>query len=238
MLNSGIWPAFFIFPVLVFMAVKISSRILSRKKWDKYLKHWRKLTAKYQYEDDHLAGILTSNNPQLLEKPLPASEPDIYDYGAAKLLICEHDMQVDWLVMNRFHTENGVVIISENFYPHYLKEQVQELIKTNPNLEIYALHNTGHLGESMISRLRNPINDWELLESDIIDLGLSSEHLSKTKLNKKIIEQYNGNFPAHGITYHQFHPLLKHCLIHGLTFAATYAALNANSEIGVSGDFG
>lgn len=235
-MDLGITPIFFIFPPLLFMAIRICGNTLSRKKWAKYLKHWRKLNKKYQYENDYLSGMLT--NPQLLAEPKNYSEPDIYNYGASKLLICEHNIQVDWLVMNKFHAENGVVIISENFYPHYLKDRVQELIKTNPELGIHALHNAGFTGEQMISRLRNPLNDWSLGGHEIIDLGISMEHLSKTKINNKIIAQYDSNFPAHGIAYQLFHPMLNHCLLHGVTFAAAYAALHTHSDAGFSCDFG
>lgn len=242
MMALGIWPAFFVLPILVLMAVKISNSVLSRKKWAKYLRHWQQMTGNDAHKDNHLSAMLTT--PQLLEKPSQANEPDIYDYGAAKLLICEHDIQVDWLVKNGFHAENGIVIISENFYPQYLTEQVQELIKNNPDLDIYTLHNSDSNGESMIGRLQNPLNNWGLGGLEIVDLGLSSEHLLKAKLNKKIIEQYNGDFPVHGIAYHQFHPVLNHCLLHGVTFTAAYATLyssidsGGSSGFGVSGDFG
>ena len=232
----GITPVFLLIPLLVFMAVRVSNKTLSRRKWAKFLNYWRKQCKKFKYEDDQLSGMITS--PQLIEKPQPASEPDIYDYGAAKLLICEHDIQVDWLVMNKFHAENGIVIISENFYPEYLTDKVKELINTNPELEIYALHNAGYHGEKMVSRLRDPLNKWQLGGKEIVDLGVSMEHLAKTKIKDKIIAQYSSNFPAHGIMYHQFSQTLNHCLVTGVTFAAAYAALHSDTSTSVSGDFG
>lgn len=236
LIKSGLTPAFFILPIFIFTAVIMGRKILSRRRWNKFLKHWQKQSAKKKDEPDYLANMLTTR--QLLEKPPSANEPDIYDYGAAKLLICEHDVQVDWLITNKFHTENGVVIISENFYPTYLKQQVKELIDANPDLEIYALHNTGKTGDDMINRLRSPLNEWKLNQQTITDLGLNHEHLLKTKLNKKIIDQFNDKFPPHAIPYHQFNPMLNHCMVNGVAIAAAYTALNANSDSGVSCDFG
>ena len=235
-LDTSFWPALFILPLFIFLSFRSNKKTISRKRWNKFLAHWKKRTALSQSRDHYLAGLL--NTPQLIDKPESQKEPDIYDYGASKLLICEHDIQVDWLIMNNFHTQNGIVIISEKGYPNYLTDQVQQLISNNPELEVYLLHNAGNSGEKMPQRINQPNSLFDLSQHQCLDLGIDHDQLMRSGLKKYIINQYKGNFPAHALNYHNFNRLLVHSITEGTTLGLALTALATDGDSGISCDFG
>lgn len=230
------WFPFVLAPLFIYLSIKYSRKVIKRKQWNKLLKHWNKQAPQRVNQQHTLSGLLST--PQLTEAPTAQSEPDIYDYGASKLLICQHDIQVDWLVMNKFHSQNGIVVIAESGYPHYLTERVTHLIENNPDLEIYLLHNTGQQGENMINRLQSPQSIWNLSQHRCVDLGMTEEQLLKTGLKRHLIQQFKGDFPAHGLHYHGFSQLLTHSITTGVTIAAAIEVFSHDSDSGVSCDFG
>lgn len=234
--DTGMLPAFILFTIFTLLNIYISRKALSRRRWNKYLKRWKTQTILYKHQKDVLAGLISE--PQLIEQPSSTSEQDIYEYGAGKLLICEHDIQVDWLVKNQFHTQNGVVVMAESGYPHYLTDKVKSLIESNPSLEIYLLHNAGKQGESMVSRVTNPTSKWNLSQRSYFDLGLTMDLLRKTGVKKNVIEQYRDNFPVHGLNYHNANRLLSHSITAGVTLGAAMSAFTADGDTGISCDFG
>lgn len=235
-LDTGIAVSFIILPTVFALLFFLGRKGLTKKRWTKHLKRWKKYSSKYQHKNDVLAGLIST--PQLTENPATPAEPDMYDYGASKLIICEQDIQVDWLVMNKFHSQNGVVVIAESGYPHYLTDQVKQLITTNPELEIFLLHNSGANGEAMMNRVKSISSQWNLSQHNCIDLGLSREQITKSGIKKKTIEQYHGDYPAHGLGYHQFSSLLCHSVVNGVALSVAFEVFSANSDSGVSFDFG
>jgi hypothetical protein len=118
--------------------------------------------------------------PRLQEPPPDWPEADIYDYGVSKILIVQQDIYVDYLVLNGFHADASVVIISESGYPHYIFKRVQQLLRENSDLCVYILHDSTTEGQSMRKRIKysEPFN---IREHTIIDLGFSPENVKSLK---------------------------------------------------------
>lgn len=57
-----------------------------------------------------LAKLLEA--PALHAPPAPYREGDIYDYGVERIVIVEHDLLVDLLVMNNQHAEQRALLAS------------------------------------------------------------------------------------------------------------------------------
>jgi len=109
--------------------------------------------------------------PSLERAPGPYREPDIYDYGAERLLIVEHDILVDLFVKNGWHAEQRALVLSERGYPTYLLPHAQRLLAERPDLPVVLLHDATPQGVSMAERLQN--SPWFSLGGrKLIDAGL------------------------------------------------------------------
>ncbi len=102
---------------------------------------------------------LLLREPALREPPPDWDEPDIYDYGALSILVCQHDYLVDWFVRNKLPAELKLVVLSESGYPSYLVPVVTGLLQAHPDLPIYLLYDASSHGQNMASRLsaRGPL---------------------------------------------------------------------------------
>lgn len=68
-------------------------------------------------------------------------EPDIYDYGIKGIIVLDSDCLVDLLVLNHFHKEKGVLVLSCKGYPSYLISIAISIIKCTNNIFIGFMHN-------------------------------------------------------------------------------------------------
>jgi hypothetical protein len=143
-------------------------------------------------DDDTLHGLLERwqaaghklplfiDQPRLLHPPTEGGFPDIYDYGVERLLIVQHDELVDLFVLNQWHTQNKTLVFSENGYPHYLRPQVDQLLREHPALPIAILHDASPEGDTMKDRVRR-LSWLDTRNHRILDLGLFHEDISKIK---------------------------------------------------------
>lgn len=119
-------------------------RRLARRSWDDCLGRW-------EQAGKILPGLL--HGPTLQQPPPNWDEPDIYDYGALGVLVCQHDPLVDWFVLNKLPAELKLVVLSERGYPSYLLPIVTRLLQTHSNLPLYLLHDGSSHGQNMLARL-------------------------------------------------------------------------------------
>jgi len=144
---------------------------LPREKWDKIVATWK--------AREPIPRLL--EEPRLHQPPPDWKEPDIYAYGAERLIICQHDLLVDWLVLNEFHLNERSLVLSESGYPEYLLGPVQELLRAQPDMPIFLLHDGTPLGTAMNERiLKNP--KFEVGSHPIVDLGLYADDVRKLRL--------------------------------------------------------
>lgn len=181
---------------LIFLLVRFIPASLPREKWDKILRVWLAHNTVPHLIKGHPLTKSPEENPSI---------PDLYDYGASRLIICEKDIQVDWLIKNNFHTAHQAVIISEHYYPAYLKPQIEQLIHDNPDLKITLLHNTGTKGEGMKTRI---MKDWGIKAEQVTDAGLSESMLDTLKVRPWIRKNFGDVFPLHALPYQVLQTLL------------------------------
>lgn len=134
------------------------------------------------------------DKPMLFEKPPEWNEQDIHDYGVERVLIVEHELNVDWLVRNNFHSAQRVLVISESGYPNYLLPVVQELLRERSDLPVFLLHDATDAGAQMLSRLRSD-ERFPLDQHPVIDLGLFKNDTSRIKKLSKVNEAYPRGTP-------------------------------------------
>jgi hypothetical protein len=67
-------------------------------------------------------------------------EPDIYDYGAERILVVDDPTVVDLLVENDVHTSARAVVIDRSGYPTAITELARALVRDRPDVPVAMLH--------------------------------------------------------------------------------------------------
>ena len=79
-------------------------------------------------------------SPSLHQVPQGWSEPDIYDYGAEKILIVDRDILVDLFVLNGYHAESSALVLSATGYPSYIAPHAERLLNEQATIPVLFLH--------------------------------------------------------------------------------------------------
>ncbi len=119
-----------------------------------------------------LPGGVIVRPPKREHKP---READLPDYSFDRAVICDRARTVDLLLANNFHFENNCAILSITGYPEGPFETVRAMLKRNPRLEVFALHDATPFGCHMAHRLAiDPA--WFHGQVPVIDVGLRPAH--------------------------------------------------------------
>lgn len=165
---------------------------LSRVKWDRVLRRWEK-------KNGPLEKMVRT--PMLAEPPPEWAEPDIFSYGVVRVLICERDELVDWLVLNRFHVNEQTVVISQSGYPDYLLPRVNDLLRSDNPPEVFLLHDATTKGETLERHLRQS-GRFAMDGATVIDLGLTPQVVPRVRSLRKVRRSMgDGDVPVDAIPY-------------------------------------
>ena len=129
---------------------------------DRWIKDWA-----------HNNGFLTKLLPKPAIKGGPAKvSPDVTQYSFDRLVVCEHASVAQFLIANNFHFEHNCAVLSIDKYPHNLFDTIMEMLRRNPELKVYALHDASPTGIQLTHRLVSD-PDWFLGSNvQIHDLGI------------------------------------------------------------------
>lgn len=104
-------------------------------------------------------------------KPQPPLEKDVADYSFDRAVICDRARTVDLLLANNFHFENNCAILAINGYPQGPFETVRAMLKRNPKLQVYALHDATPAG-CRLAHLLSSDPAWFSGQAKVIEVGL------------------------------------------------------------------
>ena len=113
-------------------------------------------------------------------KERAADPPDLHDYSFDRVVICDRGRTVDLLLANNFHFENNCAVLSIAGYPEQVFEPVRAMLKKNPRLEIFALHDATPFGCRIAQRLATD-PAWFKGQGRVIDVGLRPRHVRKAR---------------------------------------------------------
>lgn len=104
--------------------------------------------------------------------------PDVTAYSFDRALITERANTAAMLVANRFHFENNCAILSfdRRFPGGNRVPAILEMLRRNPNLSVFALHDASAQGMTLASRLREEAWFPNAASARIFDLGLRPRH--------------------------------------------------------------
>ncbi len=116
------------------------------------------------------------------EQNSPASiNPDITAYSFDRLVVCDSANLAQILIANNFHFENNCAILSITGYPQNIFATTMEMLRRNPNLQVYAFHDCSPRGVSLTHNLRTSPQWFADSNIKIIDVGLTPRQIMATK---------------------------------------------------------
>lgn len=111
----------------------------------------------------------------------PAPAADITAFSFDRALVLDHAPLAAMLVANQFHFENNCAVLSADGFPGPRAETILTMLRRNPKLLVFALHDASPDGCRLPQILRQ---DAWFPDSDVrvIDLGLRPSHAQKLGL--------------------------------------------------------
>lgn len=132
---------------------------------------------------------------QELGRAIPdAAEPDLALYSFDRAVLCDRARTVDLLLANNFHFENNCAVLSVDGYPRGVFDTVLGMLRRNPRLRIYALHDCTQQGCSLARKLASD-PEW-FRGQTVVDVGLRPVHARKLP---NLIPAQSVALPALGI---------------------------------------
>ncbi len=115
---------------------------------------------------------------RLLPDPAPDAAPrevpaDVTAFSFDRAVVTQHAEIAAMLVANRFHFENGCAVLSTDGYPFGIAETIKEMLRRNPRVTVFAIHDASAEGSRFAQTLRDPawFPDPAIL---IVDVGLGT----------------------------------------------------------------
>ena len=116
-------------------------------------------------------GLIVRASPRGTPTPRRSFDSDIADYSFDRAVICDRARTADLLIANNFHFENNCAVLSMDGYPEPLFDTVRSMLKRNPKLRVFALHDASPSGCRMAHKLTND-PDWFAGQGKVTDVGL------------------------------------------------------------------
>lgn len=145
--------------------------LFSRSQVQDWLNRWQQINGS-------ILKILPSPNQQ----NTPATvNPDVTAYSFDRLVVCDSTVIAQLLIANNFHFENNCAILSITGYPQSIFDTTMQMLRRNPDLKVYALHDCNPRGIGLVHNLRTSANWFLNSDTMIIDIGLTPRQIIATK---------------------------------------------------------
>jgi hypothetical protein len=144
--------------------------------WERqYLRRFRQV-----HGEPPVAGILPVREAAL--PALPTQVPaDVAAFSFDRAVVTDRWETAQVLVANRFHFEHNCAVLSRDGYPDGIAETVKEMLRRNPRLTVFALHDASPGGCLLPLTLREP--EWFPDPAiRIVDLGLRPGTVRKLRV--------------------------------------------------------
>lgn len=106
--------------------------------------------------------------------------PDVMAYSFDRLVVCDSAAIAQLLIANNFHFENNCAILSITGYPKAIFKTTLEMVRRNPDLKVYALHDCSPQGIQLVHQLQTSPEWFQDNSSVIVDVGLSPRQVLTT----------------------------------------------------------
>ena len=135
--------------------------ILELNQFQGWLNTWREINS--------LTKLLPS--PRALNANTAVS-PEVSAYSFDRLVVCDRPEIAQFLIANNFHFENNCAVLSITGYPQSIFDITMEMLRRNPDLKVYGLHDCTPRGIGLVDHLRTSPNWFSDSSAIIIDIGI------------------------------------------------------------------
>jgi DNA-directed RNA polymerase subunit RPC12/RpoP len=174
--------------LVAYRASGLSQDTLPRGDFEKMWDQWGRIHGK-------VPSAIQRKSQEEPSRAARAPEPDLEDYSFDRAVICDRARTADLLLANNFHFENNCAILSFDGYPKPAFESVRRMLKRNPRLEVYALHDATPVGCRLAHRLATD-PEWFKGQGRVIDVGLRPVHAGPFKAlllpSEGVVREGNG----------------------------------------------
>jgi hypothetical protein len=140
-----------------------------------WLDRWSRINGAVDY-------LLPSPSSRLpASTPNPTPDPEVTAYSFDRLLVCQSDEIAQMLIANNFHFENNCAILGISGYPQRIFETAMQMLRRNPDLRVFALHDCSPEGIKLVYQLRTNPNWFPDESIAIVDVGLSPRQILAAK---------------------------------------------------------
>lgn len=105
---------------------------------------------------------------------------EMLNYSFDRAVICDNPRTVDMLLANRFHFEHNCAVLTIGGYPQDSFDTVKAMLKNNPKLQVFVLHDATLNGCMMAYQLAHE-SDWFKNHGRVIDVGLRPAQAKRFK---------------------------------------------------------
>lgn len=157
--------------LLVYRRLKASPLLpVSLTEAEKLLQRW-----------EAVHGPAPGKLPPLQLKPARDDKnPLSNSYNVSQALICDRPETVAFLLANAFHIEQRCAILSVGGYPPEDFEGLRQMLKRNPQLNVFVLHDASYNGCRLYQELTSD-PAWFKGSKRVFDLGLLPRHAKAFK---------------------------------------------------------
>ncbi|MEH2246975.1 hypothetical protein [Nostoc sp.] len=182
-LTVNSFPIFFIVVIIGMLDIYLGTRQLGRISLvtqellfsQSQVKDW---LDRWQQINGSILKILPSPN----QENTPATvNPDVTAYSFDRLVVCDSAALAQLLIANNFHFENNCAILSITGYPQSIFDTTMQMLRRNPDLKVYAVHDCNPRGIGLVDNLRTNANWFLNSNAVIIDIGLTPRQIIATK---------------------------------------------------------
>lgn len=106
------------------------------------------------------------------ESTLAVVNPDVSAYSFDRLVVCDSAAIAQLLIANNFHFENNCAVLSITGYPQSIFTTTMQMLRRNPELKVYGLHDCSPRGIGLVHNLRTSASWFRDSNAVIIDVGL------------------------------------------------------------------
>jgi hypothetical protein len=136
--------------------------LIDRSQFDTWLSQWTSING----QPEHILP-----EPQMASLPA-APNPEVTAYSFDRVVVCNSPEIAQLLIRNNFHFENNCAILTIDGYPQSIFATTMSMLRRNPELRVYALHDCSPSGVQLISRLRQSESWFPDPAIPIINVGI------------------------------------------------------------------
>ncbi|MBX9255495.1 hypothetical protein H1Q63_16400 [Desmonostoc muscorum CCALA 125] len=145
--------------------------LFSQSEFENWVNRWRQIN-----------GLMVKILPSPREdNTLTTFNPDVTAYSFDRLVVCDRATIAQLLIANNFHFENNCAILSITGYPQGIFETMMQMLRRNPDLKVYALHDCSPQGIGLVHHLRTSPKWFQDSNIVIIDIGLTPRQIIAAK---------------------------------------------------------